>query len=142
MKGDPMHGLARRQEGKSQANSSSLRKKAILLVESDLDVRLMLSMLLAEDGCIVNGCGSLAEALRAVAEKNFDFVITAHGQPGIDGLLLLDALRERGSVIPSVVVSSQFEKEPYLLAMNLGALDYFITPLDYAALQRLIHSRT
>jgi len=134
-----MHGLARRQEPTPQPNSCGLRKKAILLVEPDLDVRLMLRMLLAEDGCIVDACGSLAEALRAVAEKNFDFVITAHGAPGIDGLLLLDALRERGSVIPSVVISSRYEKEPYLLAMNLGALDYFIKPLDYAALQRLIH---
>ena len=137
-----MHGLARRQEYKSRPYNSRFRKKAVLLVESDLDVRLMLSVLLGEDGCIVDGCGTLAEALRAVAEKNFDFVITAHGQPGIDGLSLLDALRERGSVIPSVVVSAQFEKEPYLLAMNLGALDYFVKPLDYAALQRLIHGRT
>jgi len=102
----------------------------------------MLSMLLTEDGCIVDGCGSLAEALRAVAEKNFDFVITAHGAPGNDGLLLLEVLREKGSVIPSVVISPHYEKEPYLLAMNLGALDYFVKPLDYAALQRLIHSRT
>jgi DNA-binding response OmpR family regulator len=99
-------------------------------------------MLLAEDGCVVDGCGGLAEALRAVAEKNFDFVITAHGAPGIDGLLLLEVLREKGSVIPSVVISPHYEKEPYLLAMNLGALDYFVKPLDYAALQRLIHSRT
>jgi len=82
-----------------------------------------------------------SQALRAVAEKNFDFVITAHGAPGIDGLLLLDALRERGSAIPSVVISSRHEKEPYLLAMSLAALYYFIKPLDYAALQRLIHHR-
>lgn len=137
-----MHGLVRRQECNLLPNSCGLRKKAILLVEPNLDVRLMLSMLLAEDGCIVDGCGSLAEALLAVAEKDFDFVITAHGAPGIDGLLLLEALRERGCVIPFVVISSSYEKEPYLLAMNLGALDYFVTPLDYAALQRLIHSRT
>jgi len=137
-----MNGLARGQDCKPQPNSCGPRRKAILLVEPNLDVRLMLSMLLAEDGCIVDACGSLIEALLAVSEKNFDFVITAHGAPGIDGLLLLDVLREKGSVIPSVVISARYEKEPYLLAMNLGALDYFIEPLDYAALQRLIHTRT
>ena len=137
-----MNGLARRQDCKPQPNSCGPRRKAILLVEPDLDVRLMLSMLLAEDGCIVDACGTLIEALLAVSEKNFDFVITVHGAAGIDGLLLLDVLREKGSVIPSVVISARYEKEPYLLAMNLGALDYFIKPLDYAALQRLIHSRT
>ena len=137
-----MHVPDHRQECTPQPNSGGLRKKAILLVEPNLDVRLILSMLLAEDGCIVDGCGSVAEALLAVEERNFDFVIAAHGAPGIDGLLLLDTLREKGSVIPSVVISPHYEKEPYILAMNLGALDYFVKPLDYAALQRLIHSRT
>lgn len=135
-----MNGLARRQEYTPQPNSCGLRKKAILLVEPDLDLRLVLNMLLTEDGCIVDACGSLIEALLAISEKHFDFVIT-HGTPGIDGLLLLDVLREKGSVTPCVVISARYEKEPYLLAMNLGALDYFIRPLDYAALQRLIHSR-
>lgn len=135
-----MPGLARQQKYTPQVNTCGLKKKAILLVEPDLDLRLMLSMLLREDGCTVDACGSLIEALRAVSEKQFDFVIT-HGTPGIDGLLLLDVLREKGSTTPCVVISARYEKEPYFLAMNLGALDYFTTPLDYAALQGLIHSR-
>jgi two-component system response regulator TctD len=101
----------------------------------------MLNALLTQDGCIVDACGNLVEALLAVSEKHFDFVIT-HGTPGIDGLLLVDVLRERGSATPCAEISARCEKEPYLLALNLGALDYFITPFDCAALQRLIHSRT
>lgn len=136
-----MNRLADRHQTKPRAQSNSLRKKVILLVEPDVDVRLMLSMLLTEDGCIVDSCGSLAEALFALSVRSFDFVIAANGSPGIDGLVLLDVLREQGSEIPSVLVSSRYEKGSYLLAMNLGALDYFIKPLDYGALQRLIHSR-
>ena len=136
-----MDGLARRQKYTPRPHSCGLRKKAILLVEPDLDARLMLHMLLTEDGCVVDSCESLTEALFALSEKGFDFVIAANGAPGIDGLLLLDVLREQGSEIPSVLISSHYEKETYLLAMNLGALDYFIKPLDYAALQRLIHRR-
>jgi DNA-binding response OmpR family regulator len=136
-----MYSLARRQEHTPLPISCGLRRKAVLLLEPDLDLRLMLKVLLTEDGCIVDACGSLLEALLAVSEKQFDFVIT-HGTPGIDGLLLLDVLRERGSATPCAVISARYENEPYLLAKDLGALDYFITPLDYAALQRLIHSRT
>ena len=136
-----MNGLARRQEYTRPPQSGGLRKKAILLVEPDLDLRLLLNMLLTEDGCVVEACGSLIEALVAISEKHFDLVIT-QGTPGIDGLLLLHVLKEMGSVTPSVVISASHEREPYLLAMSLGALDYFITPLDYAALQRVIHSRT
>jgi DNA-binding response OmpR family regulator len=136
-----MDSLAHRQEAAPQPHGCSLRKKAILLVEPDLDVRLMLNMLLTEDGCMVDACASLAEALFALSQKPFDFVIAANGAPGIDGLLLLDVLREQGSEIPSVLISTRYEEGSYRLAMNLGALDYFIKPLDYAALQRLIHSR-
>lgn len=135
-----MDSLAHRYETTRQPRSSGLRKKIILLVEPDLDVRLMLNMLLTEDGCIVDSCGSLAEALFALSVKTFDLVIAANGAPGNDGLVLLDVLREQRSETPSVLVSSRYEKGSYLLAMNLGALDYLIKPLDYGALQRLIHS--
>ena len=136
-----MHGLAHLQESTHQPIGCDLRKKAVLLVEPNQDLRLMLNALLTQDGCIVDACGSLIDALPAVSYKHFDLVIT-YGAPGIDGLLLLDVLRERGSATPCVVISTEYAKEPYLLAMNLGALDYFVTPLDYAALQRLIHTRT
>ena len=135
-----MNGLARRQDYTPQPDGCGLKKKAVLLVEPDLDLRLMLNMLLTEDGCVVEACGGLIDALPAVSEKHFDLVIT-HGTPGIDGLLLLQVLKEKGSVTPSVVISASYEKGPYLLAMNLGALHYFVTPLDYAALQRVIHNR-
>jgi DNA-binding response OmpR family regulator len=136
-----MHGLARGQGHTAPLISCGLKSKAVLLLEPDLDLRLMLNLLLTEDGCTVDACGSLVEALLAISEKHFDFVIT-HGTPGIDGLLLLDVLREGGSATPCAVISVGNEKEPYLLAKNLGALDYFTTPLDYAALQRLIHGCT
>jgi DNA-binding response OmpR family regulator len=135
-----MHSLAR-QETAPRPHSCSIKKKAILLVEPDLDVRLMLNMLLTEDGCKVDSFGTLAEAVFALSEKTFDFVIAANGAPDIDGLLLLDLLREQGSEIPSVLISTRYEKGSHLLAMNLGALDYLVKPLDYAALQSLIHSR-
>jgi DNA-binding response OmpR family regulator len=136
-----MHGLERLREFTHQPIGYGLRKKSVLLVEPDRDLRLMLKTLLTEDGCIVDACGSLIEALPAVSQKHFDLAIT-YGTPGIDGLLLLDVLREMGSTTPCVVISARYEKEPYLLAVNLGALDYFVTPLDYGALQRVIHSRT
>ena len=54
----------------------------------------------------------------------------------------VSAMANNGGQDPSLIVFGLSEKEPYLLAMNLGALDYFVKPLDYAALQRLIHGRT
>ena len=136
-----MYGLAQRQGQTQQPIRCGLKNKAVLLLEPDLDLRLMLNLLLTEDGCTVDACGSLIEALLAVSEKHFDFVIT-HGTPGIDGLLLLDVLRERGSATPCAVISAHNGREPLPPAKNLGSVDYLTTPIDYAALQKLIQSHT
>jgi DNA-binding response OmpR family regulator len=114
----------------------------VLLVDSDLDLRFMLSMLLREEGHRVTTCGAVTEAVQALQETKFDFIITAHSTPGIDGLCLLEIVKQYNSDLPVVVISARHEKEPYIIAMNLGALDYLIQPLDYRAIQRLIQSQT
>lgn len=114
----------------------------ILLVDSELSLRLMLSRLLSEKGHSVRACGSLLDALNALSVHRFDFVITDHSTSGIDGLCLLEAIKQHDSEIPVLVTSSQYEKGPYIIAMNLGALDYLIKPVDFAVLQRVILSQS
>jgi two-component system nitrogen regulation response regulator NtrX len=119
-----------------------ISKKTVLLVDSDSNMRLMLEALLAEDVYQVNSFGDALEASRAVEQRRFDFVITAHSTLGIDGLSLLEAIKQRDAGIPVLVISSRYEREPYITAMNLGALDYFVEPIDYAAIWRLIRNQT
>jgi DNA-binding NtrC family response regulator len=114
--------------------------KSILLVDSDLDLRLMLSMLLSEEGYHVSTCGSLREALQAIAERRFHLIITAHSTPGIDGLSLLERIRQQDSKVPVLIISPRYELEPYITAMSLGAVDYLTTPIDYADIQHLVHA--
>lgn len=130
--------VAARKETSPPSFTQPAPRKSILLADSDPDLRLMLGMLLAEEGHDVKTCGNLAQALNAMAEGRFDFVITAHAASGLDGLSLLEAVKQRHPDLPVVVISSRYEKESYIIAMNLGALDYFIAPIDYAAIQRLI----
>jgi len=114
--------------------------KSILLVDSDLDLRLMLSMLLSEEGHEVRTCGSLREALQEITERRFDFIITTHSISGINGLSLLERIRHQDASVPVLIISARYELEPYLIAMNLGVLDYLTSPIDYTAIQRLVHA--
>jgi DNA-binding NtrC family response regulator len=65
-------------------------------------------------------------------------VIVEHQPPGFDGLCLLEGLRQRNTQTPILLISYQYGLEPYLEAMNLGALDDLNKPTDYIDIQRLV----
>ncbi len=117
-------------------------KKAILLVDSQEESRLIMSLLLREEGHLVSTCADVSAALKLIAGEPFDFVITEHAVPSLDGLDLLERIKQHNVRIPVLMISAQYELEPYLIAMNLGALDFFTKPVDYSEIQRLIKTYT
>jgi DNA-binding response OmpR family regulator len=119
------------------SRQSGLRKK-ILLVEGEEQNRQMLNFLLREEGHRVASCQQVSEAVELFEKEKFDFVITEHSPRRIDGLDLLARIKQRNEKVPVLVMSSMDEKEPYIAAMNLGALDYLHKPVDYSQIQRLI----
>jgi DNA-binding NtrC family response regulator len=124
-----------------QQQSISLKeqmKKRILLVDSEEGYRLIMSSLLSEEGHRVSTCADALAAIRLVEREPFDFAIVEHSTPVLDGLGLLEEIRKRDEGIPVLLVAAHYEVEPYLVAMNLGALDFFCKPLDYGEIQRLI----
>jgi len=113
-------------------------KKAILLVDSQEDSRLIISALLKQEGHRVSSCSDVGAATSLIGAEPFDFAIVEHSTSGLDGLGLLEKIKEHNLRIPVLVISAQYEMEPYLVAMNLGALDFFGKPVDYGEIQRLI----
>jgi DNA-binding NtrC family response regulator len=112
--------------------------KRILLADSHEPRRRILKALLEEEGHDVSLCGNLPEAVSRFEEAPIDFVITEHSSAGINGIRVLESIKGRNHTIPVLMISSIYEWEPYLIAMNLGALDYLNEPLNYDTIQRLI----
>src|SRR5262245_17263702 len=126
-----------------QEQSPSLRgqmKKRILLVDSEEGYRLIMASLLGEEGQRVSTCADALAAIGLIERERFDFAIVEHSTPLLDGLGLLEEIRKRDLRIRVLLVAAQYEIEPYLVAMNLGALDFFCKPLDYGEIQRLIQT--
>jgi DNA-binding NtrC family response regulator len=113
-------------------------KKTILLVDSQEESRLIMSSLLKEEGHLVSTCSDSPAAINLIATEPFDFAIVEHAAPGLDGLDLLERIKQHNVRIPVLLISAKYELEPYLVAMNLGALDFFGKPVDYGEIQRLI----
>ena len=80
--------------------------KRALVVDDQFINRTILERQLAPCGISVTLCRSGAEALVALQDNEFDVVITDHEMPEMDGLALAGRIREAGSDIPIVLLSS------------------------------------
>lgn len=69
---------------------------------------------------------SASEALEMIKEKNFDAVVSDYKMPDINGLELLEELRENGNDIPFVILTGKGKEEVAMEALNKGADRYHI----------------
>ena len=127
-------------KGRNEVLTESLLKKNILVVDPDAKHREILSASLELGGYLVTACDSMRIALDGFEIESFDFVITDHSGRSSDGLWLLETIKEKKPNTPVLIMSSQYEVEPYIVAMNLGALDYLNKPVDCGEVRRLIRT--
>ena len=73
------------------------RTGSILVVDDELDVRVILSKRLGRLGHSVDSASDGEEALRQIEEKSFDVVLLDIEMPGMSGLEVLKTLREQHS---------------------------------------------
>ena len=80
------------------------------------------------------------EALEVIDRDDspIDLVITDINMPEMDGLVLLDRLRSRGVELRSIVLSAYGDMANIRAAMNLGAFDFVLKPVDFGDLRSTI----
>src|SRR5947209_14965984 len=80
------------------------------------------------------------EALEALDGKpTIDVVLSDINMPVMDGLTLLGKLRERQGCLKAVVVSAYGDMANIRTAMNRGAIDFLMKPIDFQDLEITIH---
>ena len=116
----------------------------ILVVDDERDVETLimqrfrravrageLEFLFAHDG---------QEALETLrAQPDIDMVLSDINMPGMDGLTLLDHLPQVNADIRAVMVSAYGDLGNVRAAMNRGAFDFIIKPIDFGDLEATIH---
>jgi response regulator RpfG family c-di-GMP phosphodiesterase len=102
----------------------------VLIVDDDPALRKVLSVMLthADFQCRTADCAE--EALRLLAGQPTDVVISDLRMPGISGMDLLIAVRERYPQLAFLMVTGQDETRVGVRAMQLGADDYLLKPFD------------
>ncbi len=103
----------------------------LLVVDDDASVRRSLSETLTEEGYKVRSAESAEEALTLVAEApRPDVVLSDVRMPGLDGLELLELIRERSPSMDVILITAYDEMPAVVRAMREGALDFLVKPLD------------
>ena len=89
-----------------------------------------MSFLFARDG---------VDALALVeANRDIDMVVSDINMPRMDGLSLLQKLQESEQQLSTIIVSAYGDMANIRTAMNRGAFDFLIKPIDFADLETTI----
>lgn len=113
-------------------------KARVLLVDDDARVLAAYSRVLTHAGFAVVTSSNGADATTAIAETRFDAVISDINMPGMDGIQLLRAARERDLDLPVLLITGAPGIDTAIKAVEYGALRYLIKPVDAADLERIV----
>ncbi|RNI28047.1 response regulator [Rufibacter immobilis] len=109
------------------SNRPSPEPKVRLLIVDDDEVDRMIikrSLRTAKVEATVQTAALGAEALEALEQETFDFIFIDFMLPDMNGLELLQIIREKGITTPVQVVTSQGDERIAVEAMKTGASDY------------------
>jgi len=107
----------------------------ILLVEDDLDLSGALSQVLVQRGFELFCCADGLEALALARRHRFDAILLDLTLPGIDGLQMLQRLRDGASSTPVMVITARGGIDDKVAGLNVGADDYLAKPFDVVELE-------
>ena len=99
----------------------------ILVIEDDAASRAALTQCLREEQCVVFGAGDGATGLDIALREPLDLVVLDLMLPRLDGIHLLEKLRQRSDV-PVIVVSAKRGENDRVEALDVGADDYLTKP--------------
>lgn len=110
----------------------------LLIVDGEKGISEFLAHSLAGVGYQVECISTGEEALAKLASDQFDLLILELTLPDIDGLKLLEKIRNRKGDIPVIVLSGRAAVEERVRGLDLGADDYMVKPFALIELQARI----
>ncbi len=107
-----------------------MEKRVILVVEDDPAVGESIRLLLKKRGYAILRASNGKEGLHLFRQKPVDLVITDLVMPRMDGIELLEAVKNLRPEAEVIVISAQGSIEKAVQAMKLGAFDFIEKPIN------------
>lgn len=100
----------------------------VLLIEDDPTLCNAIEAGLGRSGLGVDAVGAAEPGDAALRCTAYDLLILDIGLPGMNGLALLRALRQRGQRIPVLMLTARDTLDDRVAGLNQGADDYLVKP--------------
>ncbi len=107
-----------------------MSRKSILVVDDEKGQREILEMILSGEGYDVTTASSGEAAMKFVADRHFDLVLTDLKMTGMSGLDLLKELTDFDKSIIVLLLTAHGSVDSAVDALRLGAFDYLQKPYD------------
>jgi two-component system response regulator AtoC len=102
----------------------------VLVVDDEESVRQMLKDILEDNGHRVLLAENGRDALVKIETGHPDAVLLDIRMPEMDGLAVLDIVRNKGNNVPIILMTAFGTTEMAIQAMQMGAYDYIIKPFN------------
>jgi two-component system, NtrC family, response regulator len=102
----------------------------ILIVDDEKNYPLVLRDVLQEEGFEALAANSGDEALEIIDHSDVDLVLTDMKMPKMDGIQLLEKIKEKDNELPVIMMTAHGTVEKAVEAMQKGAYNYILKPFD------------
>ena len=101
----------------------------ICLIDDDQNILASLSLALKSEGYIISTFSDGLSGLNSLTEDDYDIAILDIKMPRLDGLEVLQKLRQTSN-LPVIFLTSKDEEVDQLLGLKMGADDYITKPFS------------
>lgn len=108
----------------------------ILLIDDDSEFSGFLQASLQRNGYQVDCLEAAQGALELLSRQGYDVVLLDNRLPGLSGIEFLVILEQRAISVPVILMTNEPTSDTAIAAMNLGAFDYVVKPLELDDLVR------
>jgi two-component system, OmpR family, alkaline phosphatase synthesis response regulator PhoP len=102
----------------------------ILLVDDDESLTMLLEDSLHREGYDARSCGDVASAEQELRSQNFDLILLDVMLPDRNGFEFCAELRNRGVVIPVLMLTARGDLTDRVSGLRIGADDYLPKPFE------------
>lgn len=104
--------------------------KPVWIVDDDRSIRWVMEKALGREGIAFDSFSTAQEALDALARGAPEVLVSDIRMPGLSGLELLNAVKQRHPAVPVIVMTAYSDLDSAVAAFQGGAYEYLPKPFD------------
>jgi len=104
--------------------------KPVWIVDDDRSIRWVIEKALSREGIAFNSFSSAQDALDALSDDSPEVLVSDIRMPGLSGLELLNAVKQRHPAVPVIVMTAYSDLDSAVAAFQGGAYEYLPKPFD------------